>query len=203
MSPIWNSSLHVVTLLYKQNKPVLHLEISHFRFLIIDEFILWYFSKRWDVIGKNRTRWVAYINARISRRPCAWFQTVWVATMSWWIKRSMTFDIPLPHDAALTSCPHADNMCCFDFLQNKTMNGKVAWMFHDTLSSSLSSPHVSAGSSLISATREHSEPDEAATRDRTLSPSTLTSLLSLDNCELAALCDDTAAHNLDNMLPRV
>lgn len=32
-------------------------------------------------------------------------------------KRSMTLDIPVPRDAALTGCSHVDNMCCLDSLR--------------------------------------------------------------------------------------
>lgn len=54
---------------------------------------------------------VGYVNVRISHCSCAWFQPRLSGHFGLMNKRSMTLDIPLPHDATRTSCSRVD-MCC-------------------------------------------------------------------------------------------
>lgn len=87
---------------------------------------------KWMRLVKVSVRCVGFTNVRISHCSCVWFQTSLGGCLGLMDKRSMTLGIPLPHDAALTSCSHVDNMCCFDFclwnLPTKQHHEQKSWL---------------------------------------------------------------------------
>lgn len=110
---IWNSSLclvmyylHVIILAYFENWCWYIILWIH---CVI--FVVW--SIWWD-------KWLKLVKLSMRRggfhtAPVHAFKQSLCGYFVLMDKRSMTLDIPLPHEAALTSCSHVDNMCCFGF----------------------------------------------------------------------------------------
>ena len=160
--------------------PVNHIWI-YLHILVFLEFILWSKCRVGFFMDKNCTRWDACINARIWPCACSWFQTGLGGYSGLMDKRSMTSDIPLPHDSSPASCSHVDNMCCFDFC----LWNLPAKQDHEQ-KSCLNVPRRSflppcclplSDLQFNQSTREHSHTDKAVTKDMTLSWSAFSSQL--------------------------